>query len=665
MLIPLVVFFFLAEKITLAQSPVKDSLRRSLQEARTDSARAFWCGRLAWTHLRYDLDTAEWYARQARQLYLRENLIQQAVAMSHYQGLVHRLRGEYAAALDTFHRVLAHYTAEGDTFRMTSPLFNLGVVYSMIGDYEQSLRYYYQELQINEAMDNVAGISNSLNSIGNLQKSRDNLPEAIATYERAIGMLDSLQHQDLLATTHHNLADAYLKDGDLTRAAEQARRSLAYDEQLNRPWGVAFSLVILGDVARQERRYEQAIGYLTQALSIRQQLEQPRELALTYQALGNLALDAGLTGQALTYWQEALRYADEIGFLDGQAAAYAGLADAYELANDYRQAFSAQKAYQVIRDSLMSQEKTKALEELDVRYAVSRQQREMEVLQAENIRQRQLNQRERRLRLAWTLLAILLGLVAAGGLIWYRQRLAHNRLVSAQAFQLQDARIQQLEQEQKMQALNAMMSGQEQERKRIASDLHDSLGSLLSTIKLHVQATRRRLSEAGLDQYFGQINQMIDQASADMRRISHAMMPDVLQLGLSAALQDLVHRIGQTEGIIGTFQQTGTVRQDLPEQRAIMWYRIVQELVQNALKHADARHILVQLSWETDSLSVTVEDDGQGFDPEQVTPGLGQKSLASRVQYLSGHMDLVTQPGEGTSVEVRAPYEPAGPLPSK
>ena len=125
----------------------------------------------------------------------------------HYQGLVHRLRSEFPAALDTFRRVLSYYESVGDTARMTSPLFNLGVVYSLIGDYDRSLKYYYRELAINETHFGPEAVANSLNSIANIQRNRGNLEQAKATYQRARQLIEAEDDQTTLAIIYGNFSD--------------------------------------------------------------------------------------------------------------------------------------------------------------------------------------------------------------------------------------------------------------------------------------------------------------------------------------------------------------------------------------------------------------------------------------------------------------------------
>jgi two-component system, NarL family, sensor kinase len=151
-------------------------------------------------------------------------------------------------------------------------------------------------------------------------------------------------------------------------------------------------------------------------------------------------------------------------------------------------------------------------------------------------------------------------------------------------------------------------------------------------------------------------SQLIDRACTEVRRISHNMMPAALvYAGLPGALDDLAdqvraNQIGCVLEIVGDLNQ-------LSATRTMGLYRIVQELVNNMLKHAKAQQVLLQLICHQDQLVITVEDDGQGFDPEaaQQQRSLGLKSIDSRVRYLQGEWEIDTVQGEGTTITIRLP----------
>ena len=211
--------------------------------------------------------------------------------------------------------------------------------------------------------------------------------------------------------------------------------------------------------------------------------------------------------------------------------------------------------------------------------------------------------------------------------------------------------IDKLQQQSKLDALRAMIDGQEEERKRIAYDLHDQLGGLLTTAKLELS---KSITTEDPENNIQSVVDKIDQACNDVRRIAHNMMPHALmKMGLDSAVGDLVESLNQSGTVDLTYQNLADV--ELDAEQKISVYRIIHELISNSIKHADPESILIQLSRHNGTFSLVVEDDGQGFDPKTVNEGLGLHSLKSRVEYLNGDYTLDSRPGEGTSITVDFP----------
>lgn len=148
---------------------------------------------------------------------------------------------------------------------------------------------------------------------------------------------------------------------------------------------------------------------------------------------------------------------------------------------------------------------------------------------------------------------------------------------------------------------------------------------------------------------------MIDSSIKEMRRVAHNMMPEALvRFGLNTALKDFCNDINQSGALIVNYQSIGLENEVVEQTAAVNIYRIVQELINNILKHAAANTAIVQVSKKGDSFSITVEDDGKGFDPQLLkgTKGIGWTNIQSRVEYMKGSIDVQSEPGKGVSVHV-------------
>lgn len=253
-----------------------------------------------------------------------------------------------------------------------------------------------------------------------------------------------------------------------------------------------------------------------------------------------------------------------------------------------------------------------------------------------------------------TLLIVFFFVVVISGIVMvvYNQRYHDQQTIAQQLEEINRQKISALENTLHTETLHAMLSGQEAERQRVSKDLHDGLGGLLASIKYKIEALLSALprKEAASD-----VIQLIDEACDEVRNITFNLQPySIEKFGLPIAIGDIVNKLNSNSPVKIEYQQL--LLTELPGgEFATHTFRIVQELVTNALKHADAQHILVQLSTVGKELAVLVEDDGKGFDLASKPEGNGLKNIHSRVNYLKGSIEWQSKPGDGTSVLIHLP----------
>jgi signal transduction histidine kinase len=237
------------------------------------------------------------------------------------------------------------------------------------------------------------------------------------------------------------------------------------------------------------------------------------------------------------------------------------------------------------------------------------------------------------------------------GLAYKRRRDAIEKTEAQEALKLEIEK-------QKVKQLHVLSDIQEKERSRVAKDLHDGLGSMLSGIKMSLSNMRGNavMSEENV-QVFGRSLDMLDTSIRELRRVAHNLMPaTLLKFGLTAALKDFADFVNQSKTLTVIFQQVGSERR-LETQIELGIYRVANELINNALRHASATQLILQLNFEDHSAMLTVEDNGKGFDPgiAQESTGSGWTNIRSRVDFLKGSLDIQTAPGKGTTVTVIIP----------
>jgi two-component system NarL family sensor kinase len=250
-------------------------------------------------------------------------------------------------------------------------------------------------------------------------------------------------------------------------------------------------------------------------------------------------------------------------------------------------------------------------------------------------------------------LVALLAFVTVLGFVYYRY-VRQKQQLTEQDSQLKEQKIKQLEQEKQLSAVDGMLRGQEEERSRLARDLHDGLGGMLSGIKssLTVMSGNQIVPEESA-LAFGKVIDHLETSIQELRRVARNMMPEALvRFGLKDALQDYVDYLNHSGQHID--YQTFGLEERPPQTTEIIVFRIVQELLNNVQKHANASQTLVQLIRDDKRFHLTVEDNGKGFDTSRLAQeqGIGWLSIQSRVDYLNGTLDVTSALGKGTTVNI-------------
>lgn len=255
----------------------------------------------------------------------------------------------------------------------------------------------------------------------------------------------------------------------------------------------------------------------------------------------------------------------------------------------------------------------------------------------------------------WGLSGVVAGLIALLFLVW--RTIQQKRKIADQELKIKNQEVNRLLQDQELASTQAMLQGQDKERRRIAEELHDRLGSMLATVKLHfghVEDVLEKGESRGRDQ-FGKAEVLLNEACEEVRRISHDLHSGVLmKFGLKAALEQLQETVIDSAGIKVQFITTGLTGR-LPFEAEMNLYRVVQELVANTIKYSGATKITLQISLQGDELNMIYEDNGKGFDLAKVKRGIGLENIENRVKRLDGQLHIDTTPGYGMTAIIEIP----------
>ena len=382
-------------------------------------------------------------------------------------------------------------------------------------------------------------------------------------------------------------------------------------------------------------------NYANSSLNFKKSFQYAKEFGHA-QAMSSALFYLSKNALLLGNFDDAKKYADEnlvIAKQDNSKSDIIGalnnLSDYYQKTGNNALALDFFREATLRKDSLISEQNLKQINTLQTIYETEKNQSKILELNIDNEKKSNLNK-------------ILIGsslAICLIGLLGYRNFRNKRKL--------QNLKISELEKDKQLLAIDAMLQGQEEERGRIAKDLHDGLGGLLSGTKLSFTNMKENLllTPENAIQFEKSIG-MLDTTIADLRKVAHNLMPEALvKFGLNDALRDFCSSIQLASNITIDYQKIGLERK-IGNTAETFIYRIIQELVNNAVKHAQATEILVQIAYTIDKIVVTVEDNGTGYDKNQAITGDGLNNIVYRVKYLNGKIDTVTSLKNGTAVNI-------------
>lgn len=598
-----------------------------------------------------DLPRAKAYYLKALQLSKQLESTEGEIRFIHNYTYALNLEGKFDSSLMLNLKAVELSKASGDTLNLAKALFNTGSVYRYTGDYEKAISFYLEgEKWMTHAGDlRLAAQLNDLLQV--LYSDLRQYDKSIEYGQKAVDWFRKSGDLNLLGVSLNNLAITYSRSGDMEKATSMYREILELGKRMNDRHMEGTALLNMGDTYLKQGRYEEMGEYFRQALEIFRELKAPEGMVVALRGMSLTASGREDYEAARELARESADLATRHNLREQQQKSLATLGHTYYALHDMKAAEEVLRLSASISDSLLNESVRQQILETESKFKTENQQNQISRLETEKKLQ-EYSIREKVL-IIQTLLGITFTLLVVG-FLGYRNYKNRQKL--------QQQRIRELETEKMLDAAEAVLKGEEQERSRLAKELHDGLGGMLSGVKFSMQNIRGNLVLTPENaQQFERNLDMLDSSIREMRRVAHNLMPETLfRFGLDAALREFCESITLSGALTIQYQSFG-MDPGIPEQSlAISAYRIVQELVHNTLKHASATLAMVQLSRAGDLLLVDVEDNGKGFDPEKTHPtkGMGWSNIRKRIDYLNGKLTLHAKPGKGTSVHIELNLSP-------
>lgn len=443
-----------------------------------------------------------------------------------------------------------------------------------------------------------------------------------------------------IAVTYDNVAAVYneLKKNDsaeiyIRKAIEIAKREQNLTSLTNGYYIYSDICVALGNINKAE-------NLLIEGLKIRRQIGDVFYIVSDIAQLGIFYANSNQPKKGIEAVKEGIVIAEQNNLYAKLPFLYNALAENYKAAGDLTSYSSTLSKIIDLKDSLYRRNSAEALAEMQTKYEV--QKKENTIIQ----QQYDLTKKN-------FFIYGMAGLLAATllfGFFFFQNRKKNQRL-----------KIQVIKTEQKKKTTQAVMEAEEEERKRIAGDLHDSVAQKMVVAKLNLEALSNQIDITNDSQkkIYSNIQSLLEESTAEVRNLSHSMMPRSFERsGLTNTVKEFLDKISK-DGLKINFSAEGNFT-TIKESTALMIYRIIQECVQNVLKHAKATSLDINMIAENNEIDVTIEDNGVGFNINTINQeSTGLKNIRSRIEYLSGKLDINSRPGNGTVTAFYIPLQQA------
>ncbi len=526
-------------------------------------------------------------------------------------GHVYMAKSEYAKTLEYYHRVLQIELSFGNQLEATNSHEKIGNVYFRQGNYPKALEHYFEALRFAEKSNLEGYIASGLCNIGNIYGEQGLHDKALKYYRKAMKLFKKVGLEDGYITTMVNVGETYLESKNYKKAQKTLEEALTYAQKLDNEHLLALNLYGIAGSYKGQNETIKALEHYMQAAEIFQRIgDRFHEVAIFVEvALINLEKEQYI--RAIDYGTLAFDIAQDLGSINSLQKAADVLYKTYKAKGNFEQALHYYEQYAKFKDQLFNSEKTKEIGRLEWGYEVERKEREIELLEKDKI--------------------------------------------------IQQQKITELEQSQQITQMNVIIEAQEKERKRIASELHDGLGIMLSSLKIKFSAIDVDSLTKVQSRHYQESMRMLDDCCRDVRNISHNLMPkSIIDYDFGTALDVYLADIDRLHDF-RVHLHVEDLPENLSEKLKVNIFRIIQECMHNTIKYAEATEVNVQLIQHDKDLVVIFEDNGKGFvlEEAQQKEGIGLKNLASRVSFLKGAYQIDTAPNRGTCITMEIPSDDA------
>ena len=525
----------------------------------------------------------------------------------------------------------------------------MGYIYEETGRIDSAFAAFYFSIRLLEEEKDTTQLLETYLELAHLLCDYNELGKAKLYYDKSLAL--AIETNDVLskAYCYEGYAKFYLRKLDYKKTLNYYFEAAKIHRELNNTFELA---VIYSNIAvcyDNVSNYKLAISFYHESLKIYQQMNLTSSISLAYFNLGVSFYNLKELDSSVFYLSNSMEFANLIGDINRQSKIKKQLSSIYFSKGDHLLAYQSFREYSRLNDSLINLNKVASIAEMQTKYETEKKEQKIVLLDEQNKTQ------EAQRNLLFAIAAsLLLGIVTLSFLYIQRKKIAKkNELIAEQ-------KIESLLDEQDIKTYNALLEGQEEERMRIATDLHDRLGGILSTIKLLFSALDDKIDKSQKQSkvQYEKANYLLDEACVEVRRVSHNLGTGmVANFGLYRALEELCESIHDSGKIKCSLLAFGLEESPVKLKIEVGIYRMVQEVFNNSLKYAKAKNLTLQINRNEDDITIMIEDDGIGFDLQKakMKDGMGLNNIEMRAIKLKGTLHIDTKIGRGVTTIIEIP----------
>ncbi len=692
----LCLFFF---NNSFSQNIVIDSLLLSLNSTDISKEKVDCLNELAWEYRIIDLDKGLSYAQRANELSDSISYDNGFVTSLNRKGVLLLNKGNYNLAINLYDTILIIETTRKDIYGIaraqnqlgvlykktgdlnTSKGYykssiknfeslkknklvakianNLGGIYKDLGDAENAMLYYTKSLAIREQLKDKKGIAFCHLNLGVFHNAVNNFELAIKDLKKSESLFKSFNNNFELSKVYNNLGVSYANTNDLEKALDYYKKSLLLKDKIGLENERHIILNNIGVVYERKRDYNTALSYYQQSLDAQNEKSSSNTIEV-HNNLANIFRKRNQLDKALYHYKLALKTSEDNQLNTLKLEILKNIASVHSQRRNFKLATAYNEHYIQLQDSLEIAYKNA----VQVKANYEEERHKNIILKKNNIInqttiEKITEENKRKTTLLYGLIIGSLLLITLFFSILKSNKQKQKIALGEKNEKIQSQKIEDLLKKQELKSINDMLFAQERERKRIAQDLHDRLGSMLSMVKVHFKSVEDNIENLVKDnvKQYETANNLLDEACEEVRKIAHNMSSGVLaKFGLVPALKELINSLSESSKIDIEFIDYGLDNR-LGNDIEINIYRIIQELFSNVLKHSKATDVSLQILKKKNRLSVIFEDNGIGFNPNELvdTDGIGLMNIKSRITKFEGQIEIDSGKGNGATITILIP----------